>query len=195
MLYSPLARWREPSAWRFVGARCAVATVVAVSVEVGFEWRPQPVPAGMPVVQVYCWLLDDAGRVLVQDTGEGHNLPGGTPEPFDADLAATAVREVLEESQVRVADLVYLGHERSVRRGEQVALVRTVGRITQFLPRHPDVDGGRLLGRLMTSLAEAPTLLGWGRSGVEQARAVARIAETWWDLPVEAPTLSPGYVN
>lgn len=190
-----LPGWWVPSAWRFDVDVWPVATVMAVSVEVGFEWLPQPVPAGMPVVQVYCWLLDDAGRVLVQDTGEGHNLPGGTPEPFDVDLASTAVREVLEESQVRVADLVYLGHERSVRRGEQVALVRTVGRITEFLPRQPDVDGGQLLGRLMTSLAEAPALLGWGRSGVEQARAAARIAETWWDLPVAVPTLGPGYVH
>lgn len=30
----------------------------------------------MPVVQVYGWLMDDAGRVLVQDTGNRFNLPG-----------------------------------------------------------------------------------------------------------------------
>lgn len=43
------------------------------SAEAGFEWVAPPVPAGMPVVQVY-WPLDDAARVLLQDTGLGHNF-------------------------------------------------------------------------------------------------------------------------
>lgn len=91
---------RHASAWRHVLGPHGLATVVVVVVVAGagFEWVAQPVPAGMPVVQVYSWLFDDAGRVLVQDTGTGHNLPGGTPEPFDADLASTAIREALEES-------------------------------------------------------------------------------------------------
>lgn len=40
------------------------------------------------VVQVYGWLFDDHGRVLVQDTPDGHNLPGRSPELVDADPAA-----------------------------------------------------------------------------------------------------------
>ena len=90
-------------------------------------------------------------------------------------------------------DLVYLGHERSVRGRSRWC--EWWGRIRAFLPRHPDPDGGRLLGRFMTSLAEAPALLGWGRSGMEQARAATRIAEIWWNLPATAPTLGPGHVH
>ncbi|MGC5661717.1 NUDIX hydrolase [Micromonospora sp. WMMD723] len=52
-------------------------------------------------MQVYGWLFDDHGRVLVQDTPDGHNLPGGSPELVDADPAATLHREAAEESQVR----------------------------------------------------------------------------------------------
>ncbi|MFL6055866.1 MAG: NUDIX domain-containing protein [Actinoallomurus sp.] len=37
--------------------------------------------------------------------------PGGTPEPFDADLVDTLIREAFEESQVRVTDAVYLGYQ------------------------------------------------------------------------------------
>ncbi|MGH3774030.1 MAG: hypothetical protein ACRDRW_22010 [Pseudonocardiaceae bacterium] len=47
--------------------------------------------------------MDAVGRVLVQDTGDGFNLPGGSQEPGDADLVA---REAMKESQVTVTDVV-----------------------------------------------------------------------------------------
>ncbi|MGH3801264.1 MAG: NUDIX domain-containing protein [Pseudonocardiaceae bacterium] len=147
------------------------------------------------MVQVYGWLVDDAGRVLVQDTGGRFNLPGGSPEPIDADLAATVVREAMEESQVTVTDVVYLGYEQVQRAGRAQALVRTVGRIGEFHSRQPDPDGGRLFRRLMTSVAEAPGLLGWGPSGLAQAHAAARIAEDRWGVPAESPALPASYVD
>jgi 8-oxo-dGTP pyrophosphatase MutT (NUDIX family) len=130
-----VASWCQRRVW------LRSATVMQI-VDVGFAWCPQPVPDGVPVVQVYGWLLDDAGRVLVQDTGTRFNLPGGSPEPGDADLAATAAREAVEESQITVTEVVYLGYEQAQRAGQPQALVRTVGRIGQFHPRHPDPDGG-----------------------------------------------------
>ena len=181
---------RLGSAWGWLRS-----VVVTQTVEVGFAWCPRPVPAGMPVVQVYGWLLDQAGRVLVQDTGDGFNLPGGSPEPVDVDMAATVAREAMEESQVTVVDVVYLGYEQVERAGVPRALVRTVGRIGEFRPRHPDPDGGRMLGRLLTSLQKAPELLGWGRSGLAQAQAAARIARTWWGLPTDSPVLARSYVD
>ncbi|MGH3822069.1 MAG: NUDIX domain-containing protein [Pseudonocardiaceae bacterium] len=150
---------------------------------------------GVPVVQVYGWLVDDAGRVLVQDTGDRFNLPGGSPEPIDADLAATVVREAMEESQVTVTDVVYLGYEQVQRAGRPRALVRTVGRIGEFHPRHPDPDGGRLFRRLMTSLAQAAGLLVWGQSGLAQAQSAALIAEERWGVPAESPALATAYVD
>lgn len=144
---------------------------------------------------VYGWLLDGAGRVLVQDTGTRFNLPGGTPEPGDADLVATLVREAMEESQVTVTDVVYLGYEQVHRAGRAHALVRTVAKIGEFHPRHPDPDGGRLFRRLMTSLRDAPGLLAWGGSGMAQARIATRIAKHRWGLPAECPTLSLSYVD
>ena len=43
--------------------------------------------------------------MLVQDDDGVFNLPGGTPESYDADLVATLVREAFEENQVRVRNL------------------------------------------------------------------------------------------
>jgi hypothetical protein len=37
----------------------------------------------MPVRQVYAWIVDEGGRVLLIDMPGGWNLPGGTPEECD----------------------------------------------------------------------------------------------------------------
>jgi len=53
------------------------------------------------ITQVYGYLLcPRTGRVLVQDDAGVFTLPGGKPEPEDADVAATLVREAFEENQV-----------------------------------------------------------------------------------------------
>ena len=57
-----------------------------------------------------------------------------------------------------------------------------------------DPDGGRVYRRLMTSLEEAPGVLGWGEPAELQARAAARVARTQWRLPVDSPT-APGYAD
>ena len=140
------------------------------------------------ITQVYGYLLcPRTGRVLVQDDAGVFTLPGGKPEPEDADVAATLVREAFEENQVRVGAMAYLGYQ-EVRRPGRVpyAQVRMTGVIEEFAQRAPDPGGGRVYRRLMTSLGTAPSVLGWGLAGVLQSRAAARVARREWGLPVNA---------
>jgi 8-oxo-dGTP diphosphatase len=160
-----------------------------VAAEFRYLWHERPVSACLEVRQVYGYLLcARTARVLIQDVGEGKfNLPGGTPEAYDADMTATLVREAMEESQVVVGEAVYLGYQ-EVYQGEEVpfAQVRMAGLIDRFEPRAPDPDSGRLLRRFMTSLGDAPSVLGWGEPAVAQADAAARVASERWGLPVAA---------
>lgn len=81
-----------------------------------YAWHDAPVPAELPVTQVYGWLLcPETGRILIQEQDDGTcSLPGGTPEPFDDGLAATLAREAFEENQVRIGPgPVYLGYRKS----------------------------------------------------------------------------------
>lgn len=79
--------------------------------EVQYWWHEASVPPGLVITQVYGYLLCPlTGRVLVQDDNGVFNLPGGTPELEDADLAATLMREAFEENQVRVGATAYLGY-------------------------------------------------------------------------------------
>jgi 8-oxo-dGTP diphosphatase len=181
---------------RLVLGRLATVSRVSAVSEIVYFWREAPVPAGLEITQVYGYLLcPRTGRVLVQDDGGVFNLPGGTPEPEDADLAATLVREAFEENQVRVGATAYLGYQEVHRPGcVPYAQVRMAGVIGQFAPRAPDPDGGRVYRRLMTSLAAAPGVLGWGEPAVAQARAASRVAGQRWGLPVGAPAPA-GYVD
>jgi 8-oxo-dGTP pyrophosphatase MutT (NUDIX family) len=164
--------------------------------DVEYFWHEAPVPDGLEVTQVYGYLLCPlTGRVLVQDDDGTWNLPGGTPEAWDADLTATLVREAFEENQVRVGATAYLGYQEVRRPGRApYAQVRMAGVIDEFAPRAPDPDGGRVYRRLMTPLEEAPDVLGWGEPAVLQARAAARVARTQWRLPVDSPAAA-GYAD
>jgi 8-oxo-dGTP diphosphatase len=180
-----------------VASHAFVANVCEVAVEFTYAWHERPVPTGLEVRQVYGYLLCPAtARVLIQDVGGGKfNLPGGTPEVFDADMTATLVREAMEESQVLVTSAAYLGYQ-EVRGngGPPFAQVRMAGLIGRFEPRAPDPDGGRLFRRFMTSLDDAPAVLGWGEPAVAQAAAAARVAAERWRLPVAAPAPA-GYAD
>jgi 8-oxo-dGTP diphosphatase len=162
---------------------------------VEYVWHEDPVPAGLPVTQVYGWLLCPAtGRVLIQEQDDGTcSLPGGTPEDYDADLDATLAREAFEENQVRISPTpAYLGYQEVHEPGRALyAQVRMAGIITEFAPRAPDPDNGRLNRRRMTSLTAAPAILGWGQPAEAQARAAAR-AGRQWGLPVDHPA-ADGY--
>lgn len=145
-----------------------------------FDWREEPVPAGLPVLQVHGWLADGTGRFLLRDDAGGarFQLPGGKCDSADEGWVATLVRECEEESQVRVVrdSVAFLGHQ--VVTGDPRAAgpylqVRLFGMIGAVGPSAPDPDSGYTYRRLMTSATRAARLLAWGRAGEQQARAAA----------------------
>jgi len=162
-----------------------------------YVWHDAPVPAGLPVTQVYGWLLCPVtGRVLIQEQDDGtFSLPGGTPEPFDDGQHATLAREAFEENQVRIAPVsAYLGYQEVHEPGRPLyAQIRMAGIIIEFAPRGPDPDNGRINRRYMTSLASAPAILNWGQPAHAQAGAAAQAGRDW-GLPVDAPA-PDGYVD
>lgn len=156
----------------------------------GFDYRwhgDQHPPEELPVTQVYGYIFDDQGRVvLLQDEGVW-NAPGGTPEPeIDQDSVATLEREVWEEVQVRFKDPVYLGYQSVGEIGGPPlrAQLRMAARLTEVGERAPDPDNGRVHVRHRCSLPEAEHLLNWGAPAQEQLKRVAEVAAQRWQLPV-----------
>lgn len=122
-------------------------------------------PVDLPVTQVYGYIVDDQGRVVIfQDQGLW-DLPGGSPEAWEGeDRIATLVREVWEEVQVRFEDPVYLAYQSVAEAGGPPlrAQLRMVARLVEAGERAPDPDNGRMYVRHRCSLPEAERLLNWG---------------------------------
>lgn len=131
----------------------------------------------MPIRQVYGFVFDDLGRVVLQDDEGTFNLPGGTPEPSDADLAATLARECMEESQLLHGPPAFVGWQQVIEDdGVTYAQVRMAARLVRFMPRNADPCTGRTYRRLLTSVAMAPTRLGWGWNAQAQTEAATEVA-------------------
>ncbi|HUY49626.1 MAG TPA: NUDIX hydrolase [Streptosporangiaceae bacterium] len=141
-----------------------------------FRWITEQLPEGMRVRQVYAFCFDQSGRVLLREDDGHYGLPGGKPEPGE-DAREVLERESLEESQVTLGDVLYLGYQ-EVTEDDQApfAQLRYAAAITSFLPRQPDPDTGRTYRRLITPISKAPALLDWGVDGLLQAADAARAA-------------------
>lgn len=156
--------------------------------ELSYTWyEALDPPVGMPVKQVYGYLFDELGRVvLLYDLDLGAwNLPGGSPEEDDGgDRAITLAREVEEEVQVSITNPTYLGYQMvdSADRAPYAQL-RMAARLERLGPRTPDPDGGRVHARRLYPFPEAVELLGWGPSAERQFACAAATARGW-GLPV-----------
>lgn len=132
----------------------------------------------MSIRQVYGFVFDALGRVLMRVDGDKHNLPGGRPEPADANIYETLKRECVEEVNITIDDPVYLGFQCVDEEDGTApyAQLRMIARVREIgLPR-PDPDTGRLYRRLFTSTTRAGHLLNWGSLGHQQTSAATALA-------------------
>lgn len=121
--------------------------------------------------------MNEAGRVLLIRMADRWNLPGGTPEVYDDGWEATLRREVLEEADMTLREVVPLGYQEV--RSEDArpfAQLRVAGRVDEWREPSPDPDSGLVYPRVWVPLGQAADLLGWGEPGHAQAAAAARVA-------------------
>jgi ADP-ribose pyrophosphatase YjhB (NUDIX family) len=149
-------------------------------------WIDVDVPAHLPVLQVYGFIFDLNGRILVQDDERHYNLPGGKPHEGES-FVETLTREASEESQVKFNWTKYLGYQ-LVQGEEEFAQVRYAALLDHVLPAAMDPAGGRQYGRLWVPPMAVNALLGWGESGMLQiegaVRAVSVLSVSWSGAPL-----------
>ncbi|MCX5209586.1 hypothetical protein OG689_09855 [Kitasatospora sp. NBC_00240] len=160
----------------------------------GWPWRPgESVPPGLPVKQSWGWLFAPDGRVLtlVNPRDGIVSLPGGSLEPEDDGDPATALaREAGEEAQAVIGPPHYLGYlyDRvgSANGGHECARVRMAAALRAVGPTAPDPASGRHYRRLLVAPGLAVELLGWGPTGLRQARAAVAVAAAQFGVPTAA---------
>jgi 8-oxo-dGTP diphosphatase len=136
------------------------------------SWIEAEVPVQLQVRQVYGFIFDMDGRILVQDDERRHNLPGGKPSEGEG-FVETLTREAIEESQAIFKWTNYLGYQR-VQGDEEFAQVRYAALLDHLLPAAKDPASGRQYGRFWVPPMSVNALLGWGDSGALQVEAAVK---------------------
>lgn len=151
-----------------------------------YEWIESDVPSDLEVRQVYGFIFNSDGRILLLEDEGQFNLPGGKPER-DESLEETLRRESLEEGQLTVNSLVYLGYQ-LIEGTETFAQVRLAAIVDRFLPTDKDPSTGRQYRRLLAPPIQLNEYLEWAESGNHQLAsaisAASRLGVVWDGTPL-----------
>lgn len=117
-----------------------------------YTWFKEKAPENLEVKQVYAIAFSEDGKILLRVEDDKYKLTGGKPEIEDKNFEETVKREYLEELNVALEDIHYLGYLRVEENDEVYAQVRMIAKIKAIGEIRPDVDTGKTYGRYMSDL-------------------------------------------
>ena len=144
-----------------------------------YKWISDKTPDNYQVKQVYGIVFSKDGRVFLRIEDFKYQLTGGKPEESET-FEETLKREYLEEVNVEIEDIHYLGYllvdeENGI---PPYAQVRMIGKIKRVGPLKPDTDNGKIYQRLLVSPSNVKNYLKYsGTAGnlmIEDALYLAR---------------------
>lgn len=109
------------------------------------------VPTNIEVKQVYGIVFSNDGKVVLRVENGKYKLTGGRPNDEDVSLEDTLKREYLEELNIEIKDIKYLGYLLVEEDDEKYAQVRMIARINKIGINRPDLDNGKIYKRFMGS--------------------------------------------
>lgn len=143
---------------------------------VKYVWNSELVPMDMDITQVSGILLDNRKNVLIYEEDGRYRIPGGHPINDEA-IEETLVRECLEEVNVEIENIMYLGYQEVIGDGdkEPYAQVRMIARIKNMGEERPDLDNGKTYKRIFVPLNEVNNYLKWAEVGDAMIQEVRQI--------------------
>ncbi|MEO5928273.1 MAG: NUDIX hydrolase [Patescibacteria group bacterium] len=129
-----------------------------------------------PVTQVYGVCFDEMGRILLlRQKGHGWNIPGGTPEAGETP-SETLIREVYEETTVRIGAHELIGYQEVVGdKGSPYYQLRYAAIVERVDSQQPDPDKGETHERLFIAPEDAMTYITY-----PQYRGIFEAAIKWY---------------
>jgi ADP-ribose pyrophosphatase YjhB (NUDIX family) len=123
-----------------------------------------------PITQVYGIVFNEKGGILVcREKEEGEwQIPGGHPEEGET-IAQTLERELLEEVDVKVKEIIPLGTQKvsfpDNPEKPVIYQVRCIATLDELLPQTTDPASGNVWQRKFVSANEIVQYLQWGITG------------------------------
>ncbi len=127
-----------------------------------FTWLKKELPPNIDIRQVYGIVFSDTGNILLRVEDNKYKLTGGKPELFDSNLKETLKREYLEELNIEIKDIHYLGYllvEEDSK--ERYAQVRMIAKIKNIGNVRPDKDNGKTYKRFMANIKNVKNYLNY----------------------------------
>lgn len=129
---------------------------------VNFTWFKKELPQNLEIRQVYGIVFSDTGNILLRVEDNKYKLTGGKPELFDSNLKETLKREYIEELNIEIKDIYYLGYllvEEDSK--ERYAQVRMIAKIKNIGYIRPDKDNGKTYKRFMANIKNVKNYLNY----------------------------------
>lgn len=127
---------------------------------VKFTWVKGLVPEKLPVKQVYGIAFSDDNRVILRIEDGKYKLTGGKPENAET-FEETLKREYVEELNVELEDIHYLGYLLVDDNSAEYAQVRMIAKIKAIHDSHADPDTGKRYGRELVPACRIKEYLGY----------------------------------
>lgn len=116
---------------------------------VQYTWFREAVPKEILVKQVYGIVFSHDGNILLRIEDGIYKLTGGRPNITDSDFSDTLKREYLEELNIELEDIYYLGYLLVEEEQKKYAQVRMIAKIKSIGNIQPDADNGQIYKRFM----------------------------------------------
>lgn len=127
---------------------------------VKYSWIKESIPQKLAIKQVYGVAFSNEGNILLRVEDNKYKLTGGKPERNDKDFEETLKREYIEELNIELEDIHYLGYllvEEDNK--EKYAQVRMIARIKSIGEIKQDLDNGKTYKRFMANIKNVKNYL------------------------------------
>lgn len=116
-----------------------------------YKWIKGEVDENLKVRQVYGIVFNKDGNILLRVDDNKYKLTGGKPEIDDKNYSETLKREYLEELNIEIEDIQYLGYLLVEENNEKYAQVRMIAKVKNIGEIKPDIDNGKIYQRFMAN--------------------------------------------
>lgn len=140
-------------------------------------WIKDVVPDKLPVKQVYGIVFSDDNRVILRIEDGQYKLTGGKPENTET-FEETLKREYIEELNVELDDVHFLGYLLIEDNSGQYAQVRMIAKIKAIHDSQVDPATGKCYGRELVPVDKVKEYLNYsdsaGNEMIDDAIALAK---------------------
>lgn len=148
-----------------------------------FIWKKEEVPNDLPVKQVYGIAFSPSGNVILRVEDNKYKLTGGKPEARDKNFIDTLKREYLEELNVELEDIYYLGYLLVEENEEEYAQIRMIAKIKRIGNKKADTDNGKTYDRFMVSPQNMKKYLNYqDEAGMQMIDEAIELAQKKYNL-------------